>query len=88
MGFGKRLIKEAENIARISGINKVAIIAGVGVREYYENVGYQLVKDYMIKELEEEKYINCPQMIDIDIYDVLILFLAFIGIMVCVHSLP
>ena len=88
MGFGKRLIKEAENITRVYGINKVAIIAGVGVREYYENVGYELVKDYMIKEMKEDKYINFPQMMDIDIHDVLILFLAFIGLMIYANSLP
>tara|TARA_B110000285_G_C15122593_1_gene618134 strand:- start:4 stop:2040 length:2037 start_codon:yes stop_codon:yes gene_type:complete len=88
MGFGKRLIKEAENITRVYEINKVAIIAGVGVREYYENVGYKLVKDYMIKEMKEDKYINRPQMMYIDIYDVIILFLAFIGIMIYTNNLP
>ena len=28
---------------------KVAIISGVGVREYYEKNGYELVHNYMIK---------------------------------------
>ena len=39
MGFGKRLIKEAENISMENGVHSVAIIAGVGVREYYQLSG-------------------------------------------------
>lgn len=53
MGFGKRLIKEAEKISMENGVNSVAIIAGVGVREYYQLLGYNLVRDYMIKELKK-----------------------------------
>ena len=51
MGFGKKLMKEAEKITQKYGIKKIAIISGVGVREYYENIGYNLYKNYMIKEL-------------------------------------
>lgn len=54
MGFGKRLIKEAENISMENGLHSVAIIAGVGVREYYQLLGYNLVRDYMIKRLKED----------------------------------
>ena len=54
MGFGKRLIKEAENISMENGVHSVAIIAGVGVREYYQLLGYNLVRDYMIKKLKED----------------------------------
>ena len=72
-GFGKRLIQEAEKISRENGIQSIAIISGVGVREYYEFIGYVLVKDYMIKKLtippiETKKY-------SIDLFDLSILFL-------------
>lgn len=51
VGFGRRLIARAEEIAREHGAQKLAIIAGVGVRKYYEKLGYQLVGTYMVKEL-------------------------------------
>jgi elongator complex protein 3 len=53
-GFGKKMMKVAEDIVLTRGLNKVAVISGVGVREYYASQGYSLVKDYMIKELQEE----------------------------------
>jgi ELP3 family radical SAM enzyme/protein acetyltransferase len=54
MGFGKRLLKKAEEISLQNGIFKIAIISGVGVREYYENQGYTLCKNYMMKQFYEE----------------------------------
>lgn len=53
-GFGKKMMKVAEDIVIARGLRKVAIISGVGVREYYHSQGYNLIKDYMIKELKEE----------------------------------
>ena len=53
-GFGKRLIREAEKISIENGFYKVAIISGVGVREYYQKNGYNLTENYMIKTLEKE----------------------------------
>ena len=50
-GFGKKLIKEAEKIAKKSGFKKIAVIAGVGAREYYKKLGYQLENTYLIKKL-------------------------------------
>lgn len=50
-GFGKKLLKKAEEITLKNNIKKLAIISGVGVREYYEKNGYKLIKTYMIKEL-------------------------------------
>ena len=58
MGFGKRLLEKAEEISFENNIHKIAIIAGVGVREYYEKNGYQLVRNYMIKELYRYPYSN------------------------------
>ena len=51
-GYGKLLVKTAEEIAQQNGYNKVAIIAGVGTREYYKNkCGYDLEGTYMIKTI-------------------------------------
>ena len=50
-GFGKRLLKKAEDLSFENGIYKVAVISGVGVREYYKKNGYELVKNYMIKRI-------------------------------------
>jgi ELP3 family radical SAM enzyme/protein acetyltransferase len=50
-GFGRQLIKEAENIAISHGFTKMAIISGVGVRQYYRKFGYELEGAYMTKTL-------------------------------------
>ncbi|PKM91238.1 tRNA uridine(34) 5-carboxymethylaminomethyl modification radical SAM/GNAT enzyme Elp3 [Candidatus Falkowbacteria bacterium HGW-Falkowbacteria-1] len=48
-GLGKRLMAEAEKIARKNKAKKVAVISGVGVRGYYRKLGYRLEKTYMVK---------------------------------------
>lgn len=52
-GFGKKLVREAETIAKKNGFKKLKIIAGVGVREYYRQLGYTLDREkiYMEKKL-------------------------------------
>jgi elongator complex protein 3 len=50
-GFGKKLITEAEKIAKDSGFKKIAVISGVGVRDYYRKLGYNINGEYMIKSL-------------------------------------
>ena len=50
-GLGKRLMVEAEKIARQNGYEKMAVIAGVGVRGYYRKLGYKLQNSYMVKSL-------------------------------------
>jgi len=54
-GFGKRLLAEAELIARKEGKKKMVIISGVGVREYYRKKGYRREGPYMVKKLVKEK---------------------------------
>ena len=49
-GYGKNLILKAEEIAKLNGFNKIAIIAGTGVRNYYKKFGYNLVDTYMVKD--------------------------------------
>ena len=51
MGFGKKLLQKAEEIVHQHGLSKVAIISGVGVREYYQNQGYELINNYMVKHI-------------------------------------
>jgi len=51
-GLGKKLIGQAEEIAKKEfKLNKIAVISGVGAREYYRKLGYKLQKTYMIKNL-------------------------------------
>lgn len=51
VGFGRRLLAEAERIAKEKGYIKLAIISGIGVREYYRKLGYTLERTYMVKYL-------------------------------------
>jgi len=51
IGFGKRLIKIAEEKTKKLDYNKIAIISGIGVRPYYEKLGYSLEGTYMVKYL-------------------------------------
>jgi len=49
-GFGKKLMAEAERITKEEfGFDKVVVISGVGVREYYRKLGYRLEGEYMVK---------------------------------------
>lgn len=50
-GFGKRLMIIAEGLVKKHKLNKIAVIAGIGVRPYYKKLGYGLDGTYMIKYL-------------------------------------
>ncbi|GCF01098.1 elongator subunit [Zygosaccharomyces mellis] len=51
-GFGTLLMEEAERIAREEhGSEKISVISGVGVRNYYTKLGYDLDGPYMSKRL-------------------------------------
>ena len=51
-GLGKKLIIEAEKIAKKEfNCQKISVIAGIGVREYYRNLGYKLKNTYMTKNI-------------------------------------
>ena len=51
-GFGTLLMEEAERIAREEhGSEKISVISGVGVRNYYAKLGYYLDGPYMSKML-------------------------------------
>lgn len=51
-GLGKWLMSEAEKIALREKAKKIFIISGVGVRQYYKKLGYNLEDTYMVKGLE------------------------------------
>jgi len=51
LGFGKKLIAESERIASESWYKKMAVIAGVWVRWYYEKRWYDLEGEYMVKDI-------------------------------------
>jgi len=51
IGFGKKLIEHAENISKEDWYEKIAVIAWVWVRWYYEKRWYILEGEYMVKYL-------------------------------------
>jgi elongator complex protein 3 len=51
LGLGKRLMAEAERIAKKAGYAKIAVIAAIGTREYYRKLGYRLEETYMTKNI-------------------------------------
>jgi len=50
-GIGKKLLHAAEAIALEHDYRKIAVISGIGVRDYYRKNGYTLKGTYMIKTL-------------------------------------
>ena len=52
-GLGKKLMAEAEKIVRkkFPRVKKIAVISGIGVREYYCKLGYELENTYMVKNV-------------------------------------
>ena len=52
-GLGRKLIQEAEKIAKKEfGLKKIAVISGIGARQYYRKLKYRLRNTYMVKTLE------------------------------------
>lgn len=50
-GFGKLLLKTAELICQENNYNKLLIISGIGVRNYYKNLNYKSEGVYMMKKI-------------------------------------
>lgn len=58
-GLGAKLLREAEEIAaKEFQTSKLYILSGVGVREYYRQLGYILEGTYMVKDLTQAKAIK------------------------------
>lgn len=50
-GYGKKLMNVAEQIANENKYWEIAVIAGIGVKNYYRKLGYQEKNTYMIKSI-------------------------------------
>jgi elongator complex protein 3 len=51
-GYGRKLLEKAEQLAREAGYPKLAVISGIGVRQYYrEKLGYKQDGPYVSKRL-------------------------------------
>ncbi len=51
IGWGTKLMEDAENFAHKAGYKKMAVISGIGTREYYRKKGYELKGTYMVKHI-------------------------------------
>jgi elongator complex protein 3 len=52
IGLGTRLLQKAGEIARQNGYQRLAVIAAVGTRRYYEGRGFRRGELYMLREVE------------------------------------
>jgi elongator complex protein 3 len=50
-GFGSKLMKKVEEICLKNGKNKILVISGIGVRNYYRKLGYEKEGPYMAKKI-------------------------------------
>ncbi len=50
-GYGTRLVKEAEEMAKAAGYGVMRVTSGVGVREYYRKLGYNSDVPYLARTL-------------------------------------
>ena len=48
-GIGKKLLKAAEETAKMYYKNKMVVISGIGARPYYAKLGYKKEGPYMVK---------------------------------------
>lgn len=70
-GYGKLLVETAEEISFQNGYSKIAVISGIGTREYYKNkCNYELEKTYMVKYLNKKTGI-----MKIYYFDILLIFI-------------
>ena len=51
-GLGASLMAHAERVAQERGFRRLAVIAALGTRPYYERMGYVLGETYMVKPLQ------------------------------------
>jgi elongator complex protein 3 len=50
-GFGRELLRKAEELALINGKHKIQVTSGVGARNYYRKAGYSPDGYYMSKKV-------------------------------------
>ncbi len=54
-GYGARLLQKAEEITLDNEYSRIAVMSGIGVREYYERFGYKREGPFMVKNLSYSK---------------------------------
>jgi ELP3 family radical SAM enzyme/protein acetyltransferase len=77
-GFGRILMKTAENICIKKGYNSIAVISGIGVKNYYRKLGYEEKDTYMIKHIYWLQILK-THLISLDMYCIVGIILAFIN---------
>lgn len=70
-GFGTRLLQEAFKISQNNGYNKIAVISGIGVMNYYRKFGFEQAKyeHFMIKDITPHY----------DFYVVIVIYIAMMA---------
>jgi elongator complex protein 3 len=58
IGFGRKLVNEAFRIASKNGYIRIAVISGIGVKNYYRRFGFEDEGAFMIAPVEKEKRIS------------------------------
>lgn len=71
-GLGKKLVAKAEEIAAIHGYDKIVVISGVGVKDYYRKLGYSDYHTYLAKD------IDLPMMYYYMSFGLVLIFLSFV----------
>jgi len=51
LGFGRRLLEEAETYAKNAGSKRILVLSALGTKAYYGKLGYDSVGPYMGKSL-------------------------------------
>jgi hypothetical protein len=74
----------AEKISIQEGRKKIAIISGIGVRDYYRQRGYELVGSYMMKDIKMGFWSMYLPVIYLT--DILIFLFAFIIIFIAIMN--
>ncbi len=54
IGFGKQLLQDAERITSAKGLSKLTVISGVGVKEFYRQIGFSDSGTYLVKKINEQ----------------------------------
>lgn len=51
-GYGRRLLEKAQQLCKQEGVGNLAVISGIGVREYYRKRGFSLKGTYMSRTID------------------------------------
>ncbi len=79
-GIGRQLLQIAETIAAKADYEQIAVISGIGVRDYYRKFGYELKDTYMIKKLDRNNFDECTAAA-LAIYFTVLVFLIMLNML-------